>query len=364
MTSCPVRTVKVGDYVVGDNRRVFLVADMAWSHDGSRERAKVIVEAAAAGGADAINLHLTRLEQYMVPHYGAGAARVSANRDVGSIYEYLQSINLEEEDWRFLFSLARERGLVVSTLCNDLVSLRLAAELSSDLYVVHASALTDEDFIQEVSSLGKPVVLGISGATLGEIERAVDIVESRSRAGVILQYGFQVYPTKLPDVHLRFISTLKQLFGWPVMFADHTDGDSELALILPLVGVAMGADAVEKHLTHDRSLRGEDFESALDPPDFRRFSSLLREVEQAFGLSTRRPLSGDELLYRQAVRKRVVARIPIPAGTVITPEHVAIKRSDEGISPSDLPLLLGRVAVVAMDRDEGITWEKVGGIRR
>lgn len=362
MTYSSPRTVQIGHRIVGDGR-VFLVADMAWSHDGARERAQAIVEAAAYGGADAITLHLTQLEHYMVPHYGSGTARASAGRSTGSLYEYLQRISLTEEDWRFLFALARQRGLLVSALCNDLPSLELAAELNPDLYTVHASALTDEDFLGEVSGFGKPVVLGISGATLGEMERAVDIVESRSRSGLIFQYGFQVYPTKLPDVHLRFIPTLKQLFGWPVMFADHTDGGSELALILPLVGVAVGADAIEKHLTHDRSLRGEDFESALDPPDFRRFSLLLREVEQAFGPSTRRPLSGDELVYRQAVRKRVVARVPIPAGTAIGPDHLAIKRSDEGVSPSELPLLLGRVTAVPINQNEGITWEKLGVTR-
>ena len=353
-----MKQIKIKNKTIGDNFPAFIVAEMAWSHDGSVDKAKKIVKAASEAGADAIKFHITSLEDYMVPRYRSGKGRVSAGKETRRIYDYLKSINLERKAWKELFSYAKGLGLLICVMCNDLPSFKFARKLNPGIYDVHSSCLSDEDFIKEVAKEMKPVFLGIGASTLGEVEKAISWIKETGNNDVALMYGFQSYPTRLEDMHLRYIQSLKQIFSLPVGFADHTDGGSELALITPLVALPFGANIIEKHLTYDRSARGEDFESALDPRDLKKLVQLVREVEKAFGSSAVRPFSEQEINYRQVSKKRAVAKVNIKKNEKITKDKIAFKRSDEGVYPEESKFLIGRTAKSNIKKDEGLTWEK------
>jgi sialic acid synthase SpsE len=269
------------------------------------------------------------------------------------------SINLDQTAWKELFAYAKELGVFIIAMCNDLPSLRFASKLNPEAYDIHASCLSDEDFVKEVAKQKKPVFLGIGASSLGEIERAISWIRETGNGEIALMYGFQSYPTKLEDMHLKYIQSLKQMFLLPVGFADHTDGGSEFALITPLIASAFGANIIEKHLTHDRSARGEDFESALNPSDLTRLVQLLREVEKADGSPAVRPFSEAELKYRQVSKKRAVARVDIKKNEKLTKDKVAFKRADAGVYPEETKFLIGRRAQCSIMKDESLTWEKM-----
>ncbi len=352
--------ITIGSYQVGDGCPTFVVAEMAWAHDGSVDKAGTIVEGAARAGASAINFHLTSMKDYMVPDYGTGRGRVSAGKETRPVFDYLQSINLSQSDWLKLSAQAHDRGLLVSAMCNDFASLDFAASrLHPDMLMIHPSAIGEEAFVRAVAGVQKPVVLYIGGLWLGEVERAIRWAKEAGNEQLILQHGFQSYPTAPADLNLRFISTLKRLFGLPVAFGDHTDGGSEMALVVPLLAAGMGANVIEKHITYDRSARGEDFESALDPADFKVMVERLRQAEAALGSSAWRPLSPRELDYRGVVRKRAVASRALPRDTIITLEDIAFKRSDAGLYPEDVHILIGRKTIKKLDENSPVTWDVV-----
>lgn len=351
--------IKVKNKIIANNSPTFIIAEMAWSHDGSVEKAKKIIRAASDANADAIKFHITSIKDYMVPQYGSGKGRVSAGKEERRIYDYLKSINLDRKAWEKLFSYAKGLGLFVCAMCNDLPSFKFASKLNPDIYDIHSSCLSDEDFIKEVAKEMKPVFLGIGASTIGEIERAIFWIRETGNNDIALMYGFQSYPTRLENMHLRYIQSLKQIFSLPIGFADHTDGGSELALITPLVALPFGANIIEKHVTYDRSARGEDFESALNPGDLKKLVQLVREVEKAFGSPAVRSFSEEELNYRQVSKKRAVAKVNIKKNEKITKDKITFKRSDEGVYPEESKFLIGRTAKCDIKKDEGLTWEKI-----
>lgn len=354
-----MKIIRIGSKKIGDGCPTFVVAEMAWSHDGSLEKAKAIVQAASDAGADAINLHITSLPDYMVPHYGSGKGRISQDKGEESIYEYLARINLSASDWDAIIRYARRLGLMVSTMCNDMVSLNLVAGLEPDIYMIHSSCLSDQEFVRSVAEQHRPVFISTGGSTLGEIEQAIMTIREARNDEIVLLYGFQNYPTKLKDVHLLYMRSLKQLFDLSIGYSDHTDGNSPLALIAPLMAVALGANVLEKHLTHNRSMKGEDWESALNPDEFKTFVQYLREIEKMFGSPGLRPFSPSELHYREVVKKRAVARVAIHKGEKLSKDKVVFKRSDEGVYPEELKHLLGRPVSRNLQANDGITWEVV-----
>lgn len=351
--------IEIGGKKIGDGYPTFVMAEMAWSHDGSVNKAKKIIDGAANAKADAINFHITSLPDYMVPQYGSGTARVSAGHEEQRVYDYLISIDLTGEDWQSLFVYAKEKGLLISTMCNDLPSIEFTTKLDPDAYVLPSSCFSEEDMVRAIAQTMKPVFLRIGGAFLGEIEKTVLMMEEEGNKNIVLIHGFQSYPTKLEDMNLTYIRSLKQIFGLPVGFADHTDGDSPLALIVPLIALPFGANVIDKHITHDRSLRGEDFESALNPDELIKLVQNIREIEKAFGSPSVRPFSEAELNYRQVCRKRSVAKKTIKKDEEITKEKIAFKRSDEGVYPDESEYLVGRTAKGEIAENEPITWDKI-----
>ncbi|MBF0562097.1 MAG: N-acetylneuraminate synthase family protein [Alphaproteobacteria bacterium] len=351
--------INVGSKVIGGGKPTFVVAEMAWAHDGSVEKARIIVDAAANAGADAINFHLTSLPDYMVPFYGAGPGRLSGGNDTLEVYKYLEKINLSLEAFAELAAHAKARGIAVSVMANDETSADFAAgRLNADLVMLHPSAVGDERLLRRIAATGKPFVIYTGGLRLGEIERAVEWAAAEGNSNLILQHGFQSYPTALEDNHLRAIATLKAQFGFPVAFADHTDGDDPMAQVVPLLAVALGADVIEKHITYDRAVKGEDYESALGPQEFAVFVERLRKSELTLGQPSWRPLSERQLKYRSVVRKRAVAAVPIAAGTVLSRDLVAFKRCDAGLFPEEVAPLFGHVAAAGdLAENTPLVWE-------
>lgn len=343
----------IGNRAVGDGHPTFIVAEMAWSHDGSIDKALAIIDAAADGNADAINLHITSVPDYMTTDYVPPASDPLAQP---SFFETIMELAPSYEDFEAMAARARERGLMVSTMCNDLPSLDFSvANLEPDILMIHPSCATDIAFVERVAMAGSPVLLYAGGLTLSEVEQGFQTIRSAGNDQIIIQHGFQSYPTALEDNHLSFIATLKSMFGVPIAFGDHTDGGDPLALLIPALSVGFGADMIEKHLTHDRSLKGIDYQSALDPSEFSTFVAWVRAAESTIGSAKWHGLGDRQITYRDLVRKRATASRDIPLGDVIQREDILFLRANDGVGPEDVGLIIGRRTTRDLSRGEPLT---------
>jgi N,N'-diacetyllegionaminate synthase len=335
-----------------------IIAEMAWAHDGSLEKALKILEGAKQAGADAIGIHITCLEDYMVPHYGNGTGKVSAGKEHLEIYQYLDTINLSFDEWLRFKEEAEKKNLSLCVMPNDHKSLLFASEkLNPAYYVISAASFVEKTLIQAIAKQNKPTLFRIGGATLAEIEEAIACFQKLSGAPIALLHGFQNYPTPLENLHIRQLKTLKNLFGLPVGLADHIDGSSPLALSIPLLAVAYGAEFIEKHITFDRNEKGEDFESALDPSQFKLFVELVRAAEIALGDAHWKELSESAIRYRNISRKKIVAANHILENTLLSHEDVTFKRSDVGLTADEIGNIVGRRVNKTLNPNDAVTVE-------
>ncbi|MFQ5807945.1 MAG: N-acetylneuraminate synthase family protein, partial [Phycisphaerae bacterium] len=153
--------------------------------------------------------------------------------------------------------------------------------------------------------------------------------------------------------NLRAIGTLRQAFGAPSGFSDHTTATQTGAW-----AVASGAHVLEKHFTLDRSAAGPDHALSLEPPGLREYISAVRDVERALGTGRlgMTPLEAD---VRAAARKSVVAACDLTTGTVLRPEMLTVKRPAGGIEPDQLDALIGRQVVADVSQDTVLTWDMI-----
>ena len=358
---------KIKDIFRKKNNPVYLIAEMAWSHDGLFENAKKIIKAAAKAEADAISIHITDVPSYMVKDYAKKTEKVSFawqtlenQEEKLSIYDYLQKLNLKDSDWKEIFSLARELGLEICAMPNDYKSLELCRKLKPDAYVIGAACFLDEEFAKEIAKEKKPVILRIGGATLEEIGKITAAIKKERNKEIILLHGIQLYPTEIGDMNLNLIPSLSKKFGLPVGLADHIDGSSDLAYILPLLSLPLKGKVIEKHLTYDRNKKGEDYESAFDPEGFKKFVGYVKKAERSLGSSffPKKP-SKAEIKYREISRKRAVAATRIEKGEKITKKKIVFKRATEGVYLDKINQIIGKRAVCEIEEDNPILLKNI-----
>jgi sialic acid synthase SpsE len=310
----------------------FVIAEMACSHEGQANLAKRIIDASAAAKADAVQLQIWSLAHMMSPQRNE--------------YSLLERIELSRDEWSDLVRYCRENHpeMQVYVCVYEHSTIDFIDSLGVDGYKLNSSDLSNPLVLEKVAATGKPINLSIGASTLGEVQAAVERIQKISSSKITLMYGHQSFPTKPENVHMGYMEKLRTLFELPVGYQDHCDADEESAFWLPAVSMGMGVDVLEKHITHDRSLKGIDHESALNPDEFEKFVEMVRTIDRAKGVSTPRAFPDDENKYREFQKKSIVAVRDLKPGTAITHDDLAFMRAETlGFSPDEIESIVGKV---------------------
>ncbi len=322
-------------------KHIYVIAEMACSHDGSTDYARTIIDAAAAAGADAVQFQLWQAEDLMVPYH--------------SQYQKHIDLALSREEWAELAACVRETcpGMHIIACVYERDSVDFAERIEVDAYKIHSSDLSNRILLRHVAQTGKRIDLSTGASTLCEIQDGIDYLRQNECPDIWLMYGIQNFPTPIDEIHLDYMMKLKNLFELPVGYQDHSPPELDAAFWLPAAVAGLGVDILEKHITHDRAFRGVDHESALNPDEFVRFVRMVREIEAARGVAVPRPFSEEELKYRRYAKKRLVASCYIPAGSVLTEDDILFMRAEElAMTPDQADRLLGQRTVRDLSRYE------------
>jgi sialic acid synthase SpsE len=327
---------------------VRVIAEMACSHDGEPGLARKIIDGAGQAGADAIQFQIWKLEEMMVPHHPD--------------FERVSHIELSREEWTGLADYVREcyPAMEIIACVYERSSVDFCENIGVGAYKLHSADLSNPYLVRYVAETGRRIDLSVGASTLDEIATAIEWIRGSSNSDIWLMYGYQSFPTRTDEVNLRYMMKLKQLFELPIGYQDHSDADTEAAFWLPAAALGMGVDILEKHVTHNRSLKGIDHEAALNPDEFAGFVRMVRTLEGALGVSTPRPFSDEELKYRKYAKKSLVASRDLAAGTVIGKEDLTFMRAEDlGLPPDEVGRLIGKrtkhaIGEYALIREEDV----------
>ena len=145
-------------------------------------------------------------------------------------------------------------------------------------------------------------------------------------------------------------SALKQQYGVPVGFSDHTLGS-----FIAFAAVTDGANLFEKHFTVSRSLPGPDQQGSMEPAELADLVRGIRAIERARGAT--KQIQPGEQDVRNMAHNSVVSLRDIAAGATIRPDDVWAKRPGTGIPARQLDDVVGRVAARAISKDRLISWD-------
>lgn len=331
-----------------NNNKTLIIAEMACSHEGNIELAKKIIDAAATAKADVIQLQIWAVDSMMSP----------GRKE----YELLSSIEFTKEEWSDLVRYSREHypQLAIYVCVYEHTSIGFIDSLDVDGYKINSSDLSNPLVLKQLAKYDKPINLSVGASTQLEITAAIECIQETSNANITLMYGHQSFPTMQESVHMKYMPTLKNTFNLPLGYQDHTDADDEGAFWLPAAAMGMGVSVLEKHITHDRLLKGIDHESALNPDEFIKFVKMVRMLDIAGGRSEERDLSEEEIKYREFQKKSIVAAKKLLSGHTLSAEDIIFVRAERlGISPMYVDDLLGKQIISDIDAFQLITREDI-----
>ena len=211
-----------------DTKKTYIIAEMACSHDGSLDNAKSIIDAAASAGADAIQLQIWEHQNLVVP----------THKDLA----ILKSVELTKFEWRELVNYTRRvsPNLDIIACVYDNYAADFAVELNMDAYKIHTADLSNFELLRKISSFGRRIDLSVGSSTYDEIAAALDFINKSSPVEIWLMYGKQLFPTDPTDADINQAVNLGRAFNLTVGYQDHTNADSEEALLIPIL--ALGAE--------------------------------------------------------------------------------------------------------------------------
>ncbi len=350
-----MKDIRIGHQTLGSGHPPLVIAELSGNHNGSLERALAIVDAAADAGARALKLQ-TYTADTMTLDIREREFFISDPASLWkghSLHELYQKAGTPWEWHEPLFRRARERGMVAFSTPFDPTAVDFLESLDVPAYKIASFENADLPLIRKAAATGKPLVISSGMATASMLEEAVCAAREAGCRDLILLKCTSNYPASPEFSNLATIPHMRAMFGCHVGLSDHT-----LGIGAAVASVALGAVAIEKHITLARAEGGVDADFSLEPSELRQLVDESLRAWQAVGGVSYGPLEHERgsLVFRRSL---YVVQDMQP-GDVLTAENLRPIRPGCGLPPKYFEALLGKRVTRAVARGTAMSWDLIG----
>ena len=287
------REIKLGDRLVGDGHPTYIIAEIGINHNGSVDIAKLLIDAAAKAGVDAVKFQ-KRTPEICTPRDQWDKMRETPWGYIRYIdYRYKVEFGLDE--YQEIDRYCKEKGITWFASVWDEPSVDFLEQFDPVAYKIPSAALTDHGLLRHVRATGRPMILSSGMSTMEQIRAAVDVAGTDNLA---LMHATSTYPCEPDELNLRMIQTLRQEFpNVPIGYSGH-----EVGLVTTAVAVALGACMVERHTTLDRAMWGSDQAASVEPGGLQKLVKYIRVTERSLGDGVKRVYESEMSAQRKLRR--------------------------------------------------------------
>lgn len=343
-----MKDIKIGSITIGENKPVAIIAEIACQHEGNMAKAKRLIDAAKAVGADIAKFQLHVAEAEMIP----GSIKFWG----GSMDEILQNANFGTyEQHKELKDYCKKVG--IQYLCTPfcIAAVDILKRVGVDAYKTGSGELTNLPMMRHIAKTGKPMIVSTGMCKMEEIADTVKVLKAK-KVNFVLTHCLSEYPPQYEHMNLGLMKELKEKFGVMVGSSDHST-----EIFSALAAVALGARVVEKHFTLP-DVHGPDDSVSLKPDEFKNMVDAIRKIERALG--SKKNISKEEQVVRNWAHHSVVTARDIKRGETLTLQNLVAKRPGHGIpasylDPSYSKKLLKKKAVRNLTKNAILQWKDI-----
>jgi N-acetylneuraminate synthase len=278
-------TVSIGSRVIGGGRPTYVIAEIGLNHNGDVDIAKQLIDVAADAGADAVKFQ-KRTPEISTPVHMRDTLRETPWGTM-TYLDYRYRVEFTREQYIEVSDHALLRGLDWFASPWDVPSVAFLEDLGVVAHKVASACLTDIPLLRALRDTGKPIILSTGMSTIAQIDAALEVLGTDR---LVLLHATSTYPMEPDEANLRVIPTLRDRYpGVPVGYSGHERG-----LQISVAAVALGAVAVERHITLDRTMWGSDHAASLEPTGLQHLVRDIRIIERALGDGVKRVFPGEQ----------------------------------------------------------------------
>ncbi|MGW4482860.1 pseudaminic acid synthase [Amycolatopsis sp. NPDC004368] len=346
--------VRIGAHTLGPDHPPFVIAEMSGNHNGDLDRALAIVDAIADAGAQAVKLQTYRPDTITIdadrPAFRIGDGHSLWGGE--NLYKLYEKAHTPWEWHAPIFERARSRGLEVFSSPFDPTAVELLESLDAPAYKIASSEIVDLPLVDLCARTGKPLIISTGMASVAEIDAAVRTARDAGNDQLVVLGCTASYPASPAESNLRGLPVLAGVTGTLVGLSDHTPG-----IGAPLAAVALGAVAIEKHVTLARADGGVDSEFSLEPSELAALVVESHRAWEALGRAIIGPRESEKEGLR--LRRSLYVVEDVRAGDEVTASNVRSIRPAGGLAPAEITTVLGRTFRVDAAKGTALTWDLI-----
>lgn len=331
-----IKEVKIADKIVGDGHPCFLSVEPGATHTGL-ESAKKLVKAAKEAGADAVKFQTIDTDELMSAESLTHKVKFETSQGYReeSIYKALKRRELTFDEWRELKAYCDKLGILFISTPSGPATIALLKEIGAAAIKISKSDVNNSYLIRLAAQTGLPVIMD-AREKFRDVENGVKICEDEGVENIIIMHCPSGYPAEYAGIHLSVIPYIKEIFGYPVAYSDHSVGE-----IMNYAALGLGVNFIEKTITLDKSTNAVEHYMSLEPDELKNFIERIREVEKAFG--------NPRIIFNSRVklsnRRSILAKNNIVKGAVIKLEDLTFKRPGTHLSVERYEEVVGKRAM-------------------
>lgn len=272
---------------LGNDKYIYVIAEIGINHNGSLETAKELIDVASDIGCDAVKFQKRTINVV----YSKEILDKPRESPWGSTQrDQKEGLEFSIEQYDEIDSYCKQKNIDWFASSWDSESQKLMRKYNFSFNKIASAMSINKNFVDLVASEGKPTFVSTGMMEIEDIDKIISIFESHN-CPVMLMHTVSTYPSKLEHLNLKCINTLKKRYDVPIGYSGH-----EASVSPSILAAALGAGAVERHITLDRAMYGSDQAASLQPDGFRQLTTILRNVPSILGDGKKSILKEEETI--------------------------------------------------------------------
>lgn len=335
--------------------RPIVIAEVGVNHNCDMVLAKKLIDQAQDCGADIVKFQAFIAEEEISCYADKADYQKETTGNEGGQLEMAKALELTHSQIKEIKGYCECIDMPFLCTAFDEPSLYfLVNELNVKAIKIASSEITNHPFLKKIASTGVGMILSTGASSLYEVEAALNAIRVVGDNELILLHCVSNYPAEKEQLNLKAIVSMREKFSLPVGYSDHSAGTEA-----PTIAAALGAVAIEKHFTLDRSMDGPDHRASIEPYELREIVDNLKLAQAMIGDGIKRCVPCEKT-NQQLIRKSLVASHHLSRGTILSFDDIKIKRPAKGIQPYKLQALEGRRLICDIEEDQSIEWSMIG----
>ena len=268
------------------------IAEIGINHNGSLITAQKLMDAASFAGCDGVKFQKRTIDSV----YSKEELDKKRESPWGNTNrQQKEGLEFGITEYHSIDKYASAKNLIWFGSPWDCESVDFLAEFYPPFIKIASALITNMELLETVKLTNIPIIISTGMSTKEEVCKVVDYLGSSL---VYILACTSTYPTKVEEVNLSFIITLKKEFPkHKIGFSNHSPG-----IIFMDAAAVLGIEMIEFHITLDRTMYGSDQASSIEPFGTLRVVRNIKAIQQGIGTGEWTVFPSEETI-KQKLRK-------------------------------------------------------------